>query len=33
MLASKIPNIQPYEILVQRTKMGGREEYIGSIAL
>jgi DGQHR domain-containing protein len=33
MLASKIPNIQPNEILVQRTNMGGSEAYIGSVTL
>ena len=33
MPASKIPNIQPNEILVQRTSMGGSEAYIGSVTL
>ncbi len=33
MPASKIPNIQPHEILVQRTNMGGSESYIGAVTL
>ena len=33
MPASKIPSIQPHEILVQRTNMGGSEAYIGSVTL
>jgi DGQHR domain-containing protein len=33
MPASKIPSIQPHEILVQRTSMGGSEAYIGSVTL
>ncbi len=33
MPASKIPHLQPHEILVQRTKMGGSEAYIGSVTL
>ena len=33
MPASKIPSIQPNEILVQRTNMGGSEAYIGSVTL
>jgi DGQHR domain-containing protein len=33
MPASKIPNLQPHEILVQRTQMGGSEAYIGSVTL
>jgi DGQHR domain-containing protein len=31
--ASNIPPIQPNEILVQRTSMGGSEAYIGSVTL
>jgi hypothetical protein len=33
MPASKIPSIQPNEILVQRTNMGGSEAYIGAVTL
>jgi DGQHR domain-containing protein len=33
MPASKLLNIQPNEILVQRTNMGGSEAYIGSVTL
>jgi DGQHR domain-containing protein len=33
MPASNIPSIQPNEILVQRTKMGGSEAYIGAVTL
>jgi DGQHR domain-containing protein len=33
MPASNIPNLQPNEILVQRTNMGGSEAYIGSVTL
>jgi hypothetical protein len=33
MPASKIPNIQPNEILVQRTRMGGSDAYIGAVTL
>jgi DGQHR domain-containing protein len=33
MPASKILNLQPHEILVQRTQMGGSEAYIGSVTL
>jgi DGQHR domain-containing protein len=33
MPASQIPNLQPNEILVQRTNMGGSEAYVGSVTL
>jgi DGQHR domain-containing protein len=33
MPASNILNLQPHEILVQRTNMGGSEAYIGSVTL
>ncbi len=33
MPASKIPSLQPNQILVQRTNMGGSEAYIGSVTL
>ncbi|WP_309742143.1 DGQHR domain-containing protein [Chamaesiphon sp. OTE_20_metabat_361] len=33
MPASQIPHIQPHQILVQRTNMGGSEAYIGSVTL
>jgi hypothetical protein len=33
MPASKIPNLQPNEILVQCTSMGGSEAYISAVTL
>ena len=33
MSASNIPRIQPHQILVQRTNMGGSEAYIGAVTL